>query len=72
MSKQPIELSLVKVKVLSKTISHYINPNIVTCTSWDNQCNCKVTKVHPSRGDTHHETQGESRNNAHCVAALIK
>ena len=48
MSEQLIELSLVEIELMSKTLLHCMTP-IITHTNWDNQCNFKDPKVVYSR-----------------------
>ena len=45
MSEQPIELLSVKIKLLGKTLLHYITANtVVTRTNWGNQCTSKKSQ----------------------------
>ena len=38
MSEQPIEVSLVKIEPLNKTLLHCVTSNSNTYIDWDNQC----------------------------------
>ena len=44
MPEQPIEISLVKIELLSKTLLHCVTPN--SNTNWD--CQCSRCKIVPS------------------------